>query len=213
MPRNPKKPTASAALIKRARSAWYAMRKRCLNPKAHAWDRYGGAGITICPQWATFDQFLKDMGQPPTADHWLGRKDVKGHYTPSNCVWTLPDQQQRRRAFCHRVHLQDGSVLTAAEAARLPGMPKFWGVRNRMRRGYSLELPQPARVYRASKWITWQGQTLPTPEWARRLGVRPYVLWQRLSRGMPLAQAMTPGLMRHRSPQNPKPPTSEEPKP
>lgn len=206
-------PPNTRALIKRARSAWYAMRKRCLNPKAHAWDRYGGAGITICPQWATFDQFLKDMGQPPTADHWLGRKDVKGHYTPSNCVWTLPDQQQRRRAFCHRVHLQDGSVLTAAEAARLPGMPKFWGVRNRLRRGYSLELPQPARVYRASKWITWQGQTLPTPEWARRLGVRPYVLWQRLSRGMPLAQAMTPGLMRHRSPQNPKPPTSEEPKP
>lgn len=114
MPKKPKPPLASEALIKRARSAWYAMRKRCLNPRSPAWGRYGGAGITICPQWATFDQFLKDMGQPPTADHWLGRKDVKGHYTPSNCVWTLPEQQQRRRAFCHGRELIKANQTMAA---------------------------------------------------------------------------------------------------
>lgn len=186
------------ALHKRARNAWYAMRKRCLSPRSHAWSRYGGAGIAICPQWGTFDQFLRDMGLPPTPNHWLGRKDVLGHFTPSNCIWTEPAQQQRRRAFCHQVHLQDGRVLTASEVARLPGMPGFGAVRNRLVRGFSLELPQPKKLYRKSIWISWQGETMPTPEWARRLGITPRALWARLKRGMSLEVAMTGPIRTHR---------------
>lgn len=186
-------------LLKRARAAWYAMRKRCLNPKNHAWPRYGGAGIVICPQWGTFAQFLADMGPPPTPTAWLGRKDVKSHYTPANCVWTTPPEQQRRRAFCHRVPLKDGQVLTAAEVARLPGMPSFWGVRNRHQRGFGLSPDQPRKLYRTSTWIHWQGETLPSPEWARRLGIRPQALWHRLRR-MPVDQAMKPGPYRVHKP-------------
>jgi hypothetical protein len=185
-------------LLKRARSAWHAMRKRCLNPRSHAWSRYGGAGIAICPQWATFEQFQRDMGLPPTPSHWLGRKDVLGHYTPSNCIWTEPAQQQRRRAFCHRVHLQDGRVLTAAEVARLPGMPGFHGVRNRLNRGFSLELPQPKKLYLSSIWITWQGKTMPAPEWAKHLGITPSAFWARLRRWMPLEKAMSGPMRIHR---------------
>ena len=183
----------------RARSAWHAMRKRCLSPSSHAWHRYGGAGIRICPQWETFEQFLQDMGLPPTPGHWLGRKDVTGHYTPGNCLWTEPAAQQRRRKFCHQVHLKDGRVMTASEASRLPGMPGFWAVRNRLAQGFSLELPQPQRLYRTSRWINWQGETLPLPQWARRLGLRPQVLANRLRR-MTLDAAMTPQVMReHRA--------------
>lgn len=179
-------------LLRRARSAWHSMRKRCLNPRNHAWLRYGGCGIVICPQWGTFAQFLADMGLPPTPTSWLGRKDVTGHYTPANCLWTSQAEQQRRREFCHRVPLKNGQVLTAAEVARLPGMPGFQGVRNRHQRGFGLSPDQPKKLYRSSTWIHWQGTTLPTPEWARRLGIRPQALWHRLRR-MPLELAMKPG--------------------
>lgn len=188
-------PETHHLLLKRARSAWYVMRKRCLNPRNPQWMAYGGAGIRICPQWGTFDQFLADMGLPPTPQHWLGRKDVRSHYVVSNCSWVLPEVQQRRRAFCHRVPLPDGQVLTVAEVARLPGMPGIGGVRGRHLKGFGVSPNQPRKLYRSSRWITWQGETLPSPEWARRLGIQPQTLWSRL-RSMPLARAMTPGHFR-----------------
>lgn len=184
-----------ATLMKRARSAWRAMRKRCLSPSSDAWHRYGGVGIKICPQWMVFEQFLRDMGLPPTPVHWLGRKDVAGHYTPGNCIWTDHASQQRRRQFCVQIPLKDGRTLTASEVARIPGMPGFAAIRNRWAQGFSLELPQPKRLYRKSRWVTWQGETLPLPQWAVRLGLTPQVLGNRIDR-MPLAKAMTPQAMR-----------------
>ena len=188
------------SLMKRAKSAWRAMRRRCLEPTHPAWPIYGGVGTKVCPQWASFDQFLRDMGLPPTPHHWLGRRDTSGHYTRSNCLWTTHAEQQRRRRFCHRAHLKDGQILTAAEVARLPGMPGWEAIRNRLTRGFDLGLPQPRKLYRASMWVTWKGETLPTPEWARRLGVAPQTLWSRLNRGMPLQKAMQGPIRRHRKP-------------
>ncbi len=96
------------------------MKRRCLEPGFKDFKRYGGAGIKICPQWLTsFDQFLADVGTPPTPHHWLGRKDTSRHYTPENTLWTERLPQMNRRQFCRKVIVQ-GKTLTAAEAGRLP---------------------------------------------------------------------------------------------
>jgi hypothetical protein len=180
--------------LKREASAWRVMRRRCLELKFKDYPLYGGAGIKICPQWQSFDQFIADMGPAPSPAHWLGRRDTAGHYTPENVIWTTQPEQERRRQFCRMVTIRD-KTMTAAEAGRLPGLPSRNSVLHRVAGGFSLEAPKLAKLYRASTWITHQGETLPLPEWARRIGLPRHRLWQRIKRGMPVEKALTPGCL------------------
>lgn len=198
----PQKP--DPATLRRTRNAWRVMLRRCRDPKFRDWPRYGGAGIQVCPQWAqSFRQFLADLGPAPSPDHWLGRLDVTGHYAPENCQWTTQPQQVRRRVYCRRVPI-DGQMLTAQEVERLPGLPSRNTVLRRLASALPLQNAPAPKLYRASMWLEWNGQTLPLPELARRVGLPPRTLWQRIRRGMPLALALTPGrLSRTRRPLEP----------
>lgn len=177
---------------KRAINAWRVMKRRCLEPGFRDYPRYGGAGIKICPQWlASFDQFLADLGLPPSPKHWLGRRDTSRHYTPENTQWTERTPQMSRRQFCRKVIVQD-QTMTAAEAGRLPQQPTRNTVLRRWEAGFSLENPKLAKLYKRSMWLTYQGETLPLPEWARRHGLSPSVLWKRIKRGTPISEAFFP---------------------
>jgi hypothetical protein len=179
---------------KRAKSAWRVMKRRCLEQTFQDFPRYGGAGITICPQWiVSFQEFLTDIGLPPSPDHWLGRWDVTGHYTPDNCHWTLPTPQKNRRAYCQHV-VVSGQTMTAAQAGRLPDQPTRDSVLRRWQAGFKLESPPAAKLYKKSIWITHNGQTLPTPVWAHLLGIPSSVLWCRIKSGMPIERALTKNL-------------------
>lgn len=196
--------------LKREASAWRVMHRRCRDKKFKDYPRYGGAGILICPQWQSFDQFITDVGPAPSRDAWLGRLDTAGNYAPGNAIWTTHDEQMRRRQFCRKVTI-DGQTMTAAEAGRLPGLPSRNSVLHRVAGGFSLEAPKLAKLYRASMWITHQGETLPLPEWARRIGLPRPMLWHRIKSGMPLAKAMTPVRLQSCRPHKPKPqPTTKE---
>jgi hypothetical protein len=77
--------------------SWYAMKQRCLNPKATGYARYGGRGITVCARWLGFAAFFADMGPRPEGMS-IDRIDGDGNYEPGNCRWaTLKIQQQNRR--------------------------------------------------------------------------------------------------------------------
>lgn len=52
--------------------AWVGMNRRCDPTKSHAANRkyYVSRGITVCDRWSSsFDNFLKDMGEPPTGKY------------------------------------------------------------------------------------------------------------------------------------------------
>jgi hypothetical protein len=181
--------------FKRERNAWRSMIRRCTEPGQKDWPRYGGAGITVCPAWMqSFDQFLQDMGPAPTQAHWLGRLRVLENYEPGNCCWTTQPPQERRRTFCRRVSI-NGQVVTAAEAARSIEVSHATVLR-RVASGFQLENPPAAKLYRASKWLTFNGETLPLPQWAKRIGLPSQVLWARIKRGVPVEKALTPGRFR-----------------
>lgn len=177
--------------LKRERSAWRAMHRRCNEPGHKDYPRYGGAGIGVCQRWATFANFLADMGPAPSAEHWLGRLDVTGHYEPGNVIWTTHDPQVRRRQYCRKVSI-GGESMTAAEAGRVPGQPTRNSVLNRVAAGFDLDGPKLPKIYRRSIWLEHEGVKLPLPDMARLFGIPRRRLWARLKKGWPLERALQP---------------------
>jgi hypothetical protein len=78
--------------------SWAAMKARCNNPKEVSYPWYGGMGIRVCERWNTFENFLADMGQPPTDKHELERRNNQRDYEPHNCHWIEGKHQPRNRS-------------------------------------------------------------------------------------------------------------------
>jgi hypothetical protein len=89
--------------------------------------------------------------------------------------------------------------MTAAEAGRLPGQPTRNSVLRRAARGYPLNV-EASRIDKRSTWLTFNGETLPLPELAKRFGVPRVLLWERLKAGWSLDRALNPARSKGRSP-------------
>jgi hypothetical protein len=82
-------------------ASWSSMKTRCNNPRAFAYDRYGGRGITICARWQGrngFTNFLTDMGRRPPGTTLDRHPNPDGNYTPTNCRWATPSTQCQNQA-------------------------------------------------------------------------------------------------------------------
>lgn len=78
----------------------YGIRKRCLNPRAHAYELYGGRGIKVCARWLGRDgvaNFIADVGRRPDPTLTIDRIDNDGDYRPDNVQWATRKQQARNR--------------------------------------------------------------------------------------------------------------------
>lgn len=105
---------------------WQAMVQRCTSPDAPNFMHYGGRGIFVCNTWlgaraggefATMDgfhNFLADMGERPSAEYTLDRKDNDGPYSPDNCRWATRKVQQNNKRTNVYVTFQ-GRTLTVTE--------------------------------------------------------------------------------------------------
>jgi len=82
--------------------AWQDMWQRCSNKNNARYKDYGGRGITICPEWSSFDEFLKDVGVAPKICLSIDRIENDGDYEPKNCKWSTKSEQQRNKRNSHR---------------------------------------------------------------------------------------------------------------
>lgn len=81
---------------------WVGIKQRCTNPKNINYSHYGGRGITLCPEWQTFEGFYAANGESynkhvaefgeknTTADRY---PDVNGNYEPNNFRWATRIEQ------------------------------------------------------------------------------------------------------------------------
>lgn len=97
-------------------SSWQAMKSRCLNPNAHDYPRYGGAGITVHQAWAdSFEAFYAEMGPRPEGTT-LDRIDGTLGYAPGNVRWATPQEQAENTRKSWTVEI-DGMRHASVEGA------------------------------------------------------------------------------------------------
>ena len=112
---------------------WTNMVQRCTNPKSAEFKNYGARGITVCERWKDFQNFYEDMGDPPTEDHTIERRDVNGSYELDNCEW-IPSAFQNFNTRRNVRVTHDGRTQTVTEWAREYGLNPST-LRVRLRRG------------------------------------------------------------------------------
>lgn len=98
------------------------MLARCRNPNDPMFSYYGGRGIQVCDRWQSFAMFLSDMGPRPRGQS-LERIDSTAGYTPENCKWATPTEQNRNRS-CTRWITFNGTTRCLTEWAQHLGMTK-----------------------------------------------------------------------------------------
>lgn len=75
-------------------SSWKKMIARCEIKSQHGYERYGGRGITIHPEWrSNFQSFYDYIGPKPSHSHSVGRIDYDLGYVPGNVRWETPKEQ------------------------------------------------------------------------------------------------------------------------
>lgn len=78
--------------------SWGKMRQRCNDPNSNRWQYYGGRGVRVL--YASFAEFIADVGPRPGEGYSVDRIDTDGHYRTGNCRWaTVLEQRHNRRDF------------------------------------------------------------------------------------------------------------------
>lgn len=105
-------------------SVWAGIKRRCYNTNEKCYPRYGGRGITVCDRWInSFSNFFTDMGERPSKDHSIERRDNKGIYSPDNCYWATREEQcSNRRSNVFITH--EGRTQTLTQWAKEIGIQR-----------------------------------------------------------------------------------------
>ena len=80
---------------------WDNMNSRCFHESKQNFHRYGGRGITVCPEWRggtgfiAFRDFALTHGWEPDLE--IDRIDNDGNYDPSNVKFSTKIEQARNR--------------------------------------------------------------------------------------------------------------------
>lgn len=133
--------------------SWTGMRSRCNNPKQSGYKNYGARGIKICDEWnSSFEAFLKDMGDRPSLEYSLERKNNDGNYCPENCKWALRIDQANNKTN-NRIICFDNKTMTFVQWARFLGISEQT-LRSRIDHlGWSIEKAFTTPIQKHSKNI------------------------------------------------------------
>lgn len=123
-------------MSKRLSAIWHGMRTRCNNKNHVAFERYGGRGIKICPEWNSYNSFRQWAEMSGYNDSlFIDRIDNNKGYSPDNCRWVDKYVQANNRSNNRKIEI-DGEEKTIAEWSRISGV-KPQTIRERLERGWN----------------------------------------------------------------------------
>lgn len=129
-------------------SEWYSMIRRCYNPKADNYERYGGRGITVCEEWlhspAMFFAWVESIGGKPEG-FTLDRIDNNGPYAPDNCRFA-DNRTQSRNKRSNTMISANGKTQCVSDWSKESGIPVNT-IQGRLARGWNIEqaVTQPVK--------------------------------------------------------------------
>jgi hypothetical protein len=96
------------------------------------------AGIPVSKRWlSSFEEFYKDIGNPPSPEHVLGRKDTDLPFNKMNCQWMTKVEQCRRKKNNKYIEYQGETkpLVTWCEQFDLD----YVEVKSRLSKGWSVD--------------------------------------------------------------------------
>lgn len=125
--------TRENGVRRKSHRVWDAMIQRCTNPKNNNYKRYGGRGIKVCDEWRDYQNFYRDMGEPPEGKE-IDRIDNNGNYEKINCRWVSRKENVRNSSRVNLVTYH-GKERSLAEWEEITGQ-KANSILTRLRRGW-----------------------------------------------------------------------------
>ncbi len=109
---------------KRLAHIFNGMQQRCENPNSKDFSRYGGRGISICPEWKNnTPEFVKwGMSHGYKPGLTIERINVNGPYSPDNCTF-IPMRDQALNRRTNMVISVNGSNYSRKECSEVLGIP------------------------------------------------------------------------------------------
>lgn len=117
--------------------AWRQMKRRCIDPNSPSFPDYGGRGITVSKSWMKFENFYKDMGDPPTPEHSIDRIENDKGYYKENCRWATAKEQSNNTRRNVRLTYR-GETKTATEWSRQLDIDRHL-IYQRLKNGWTVE--------------------------------------------------------------------------
>ena len=112
---------------------WCNMMQRCYSP-SQAYSYCGVKDTKVCDKWFQFENFLSDMGNPPTSKHTLDRIDNSKGYSPDNCQWATMKEQQNNRTNNHLIE-HEGRTMTLQGWSEVTGIGRST-IAHRLKHGW-----------------------------------------------------------------------------
>lgn len=107
---------------------YLGMKRRCYNTKENNYNRYGGRGITVCPEWldkengyTNFQRWAYSNGYADNLS--IDRIDNNGNYEPDNCRWVDSTTQCRNRSS-NRLITYNNQTKCISEWSEIYGIPE-----------------------------------------------------------------------------------------
>ena len=102
-------------------ACWADMRDRCkIKSRTRKW--YYDRGITVCPEWESFEQFKEDMYLSYSDNLTLDRINPNKGYCKENCRWATKQEQADNRTTTRWLTF-NGESHTIAQWARKQKIP------------------------------------------------------------------------------------------
>jgi len=97
---------------------WRLIKSRCCNPKHKNANIYNGL---LCEAWMSFEQFNRDIPDPPSDTHTIDRIDNAKGYEPGNVRWATMAEQHRNQSNCRWIEF-DGKRQLLTDWAKEYGV-------------------------------------------------------------------------------------------